>query len=661
MAGVHGQMFRPDIQGLRAVAVLAVMLYHAGLPGIPGGFVGVDIFFVVSGYLICGLLDRELTATGRIDLAGFWLRRARRLLPNATLVLLAVLAVAAVFRPNFIFKDVAADVMAAAVYAANLRFAGKGLDYFADDTTASPVLHFWSLSVEEQFYIAWPLLLVAGAGLLRRRFAGDAIWLLAAVWILSFTGAMTAAFIDQPTAFYHAELRAWQLATGGMAALVLPRLGGRFLNVRHGAAWAGTLGIAVALLGFGETMLYPGPAALVPTLATAALLLAPSTVQHRWTPASLLSLRPLGWVGDRSYSLYLWHWPALVLGAALFPMTPYVAAWGLAFGAVAALAAYRFVEEPIRRGRNLGLPTSTWTTFAGLAASGGAVAAVLAAGLILPVLALPRPGTDIARLERQLEKAKADTGRAVKARCVRRFKETDQPDCAFGDTSARRTAVLFGDSHAAQWTQALDKAASASGWRLLVWTKSACPAAELATWNKRLRRNYTECDAWREAILARLTGSERPQKVFLSNYASFYGGAGEVRAGIESTIRRLQGAGIETVVIADTPVANRRFSDCLYRYGAAVCGSARASAVPAVRPDAEAAWATNSRLVDLTDRICDAETCPVVRDGMIVYRDHHHLAARFVASLADAFTPLLPPLDAEAGLVTSSIGPLPAN
>ena len=660
-----GSAFRSDLQGLRAIAVLAVVLYHAHCPGLTGGFIGVDIFFVLSGYLICGLLSRELAATGRIDLARFLLKRARRLMPNAALVLIAVLFATALLQPGYTFPVVARGVTAAALSFANLHFAARDVDYFADDAHPSPVLHFWSLSVEEQFYLAWPLLLVVLAWSTRRNTARHAISLLGGIWTLSFMAAMIAVRFDQPLAFYHTELRAWQLATGGLVSALAPQLERVPAHWRIAMGWLGLTSLVIDMLKFDQTLAYPGLWALLPTLSTAAVLATPAASA---SPSSLLSLAPLRWIGDRSYSLYLWHWPALVLMPALLPRSDLAVPAALVLAALAAAIAYQFVEMPIRRMR-FGL-APRWPGFAMAAAC---IGVVLIGSNLLSKPLWHRDQTTV-RLERAVKLAALDKGRNVVAGCHRTFAETDQPLCAFGDTAATRTAVLLGDSHASQWFEALDKVAKANGWRLLAWSKSACPIAEVQVWNRLLHSRYSACETWRKSVLARLISIERPQKVFLASFVEFAdavlqpttgalmpheAGVSLWRDGFAAIIQQFQSADIEPIVIADTPQAELQFADCLAMGRGPACDRPRAAALPKDRPDVEAATLTGAKVLDLTDRLCGPEICPAMLNGQIVYRDRHHLTARFAASLSDAFERYLPkagPVDDD--IMVSSISPL---
>ncbi len=660
--------FRPDIQGLRAIAVLAVVLYHAQLPGLTGGFIGVDIFFVISGYLICGLLQRELVATGRIDLAGFWLKRARRLLPNALLILCAVLIATALLRPGFNYPVVARSVMAAALSFANLHFAARDVDYFADQVRPNPVLHFWSLGVEEQFYVVWPVLLALVAWCWRRSAAQHAVAMLGAVWLLSFAAAMIAIRFDQPLAFYHAEMRAWQLATGGLIAALQSHLAITSARLRVTAGWLGLGGMAIGFATYNEMLTYPGVWALLPTLSTAAVLAAPIRAGSWYGPSVLLSLAPLRWIGDRSYSLYLWHWPVLVFLPALLPGVSWSPALALLLATAIACAAYSCVELPIRELR-LGL-APRWPGFAVAAAS---IAVVLVGTTVLTHPIWPRDKA-VVKLERMLKQASTERGRNFFAKCHRTLLQADQPLCAFGDVTATRTAVLLGDSHASQWFAAVDQIAKANGWRLLSWTKSACPIADVPTWNQRLHSRFAACENWRAEVMARLTGADRPQKVLLSSSVDLSGavldpetgvvlsqddGLVAWREGMVRTLRKLQAAGIEPVVIADIPRAELLFADCLAAGRGAACSRPRAEAVLKDRPDTDAATQVGAMVLDLTDRICGPTSCPTMRDGVIVYRDNNHLTTRFVRTLAVAFEAFLPKAQpADEDMAVASIGPL---
>ena len=293
--------FQPEIQGLRAISVLAVIWAHAGLPGLPGGFTGVDVFFVISGFLITRLLLKEMEATGRIDLLGFWTRRVRRLLPNAYATLIGTLLLALFLFPGYSPGHLVRDVIFAALEIANFRFAARAVDYFQSEGAASPALHFWSLNVEEQFYLFWPLLLT-GIGLLWREHRRRLIILaLVLIWCASFSASAVITFTEQPIAYFSTGTRCWQLATGALLAAgwrsieQLPQL------LRVIMAWGGLSAILFGMAAIDDRALYPGFLALLPALGAAALIAGFDAAKPEGLLRQGLSSRLMQWIGERSY------------------------------------------------------------------------------------------------------------------------------------------------------------------------------------------------------------------------------------------------------------------------------------------------------------------------------------------------------------------------
>ncbi len=345
---------RGDIEGLRAIAVILVVLFHASIDGFAGGFVGVDVFFVISGFLITGLLLRERLASGTISLSAFYSRRARRLLPAAMLVLMVTLAASIVVLPPLLVPGVATDTAAAALYVSNMRFAVQATDYFAAGQAPSPILHFWSLGVEEQFYLFWPLIVLLVARGASRPVARVGI-ALGAIAGTSFVFSYWLTSAAQPWAFFSLPARAWELAIGGILAVAGARLS---LVPERIAAVAGWIGVALVVLAgtvLNQTTPFPGSAALLPTVG-AALVIVSGARPTAFGPARLLDTAIPRFFGRISYSLYLWHWPVLVLpavaAAAPLPLTERA---GLVILAVVlAAATHRWVEDPFRRGRIIG-------------------------------------------------------------------------------------------------------------------------------------------------------------------------------------------------------------------------------------------------------------------------------------------------------------------
>ncbi|MEW6638500.1 MAG: acyltransferase, partial [Actinomycetota bacterium] len=348
--------FRPDVEGLRAVAVGAVLLYHAGLPFAGGGYVGVDVFFVISGYLITGLLLREIEGTGRISLSRFYSRRAKRLLPLTVVVLAAVVALSWPLFSPVRMDAVSWDVIAAALYVINWRLGVEAVDYFEAGLGASPVQHFWSLSIEEQFYLLWPALLLLVAWWCRRTGRGLRPALAAALGTVAASSFVYGVYLTEQqagAAYFATPARAWELALGGMLALVPAA---RLRVLRPGAAAlaaAGLCAIAWSTYRFGDETPFPGYAALLPTLGTAAVIAAGTATTSTW-PGRLLTLSPMRHVGRISYSWYLWHWPPLVFAAAYWgDLSPLAGMAVVAASYIPAVLSHRWVESPFLRSGTL--------------------------------------------------------------------------------------------------------------------------------------------------------------------------------------------------------------------------------------------------------------------------------------------------------------------
>lgn len=368
--------FRPDVEGLRGLAVLLVVLFHAGI-GSPGGFVGVDVFFVISGFLISGLLLRELESTGGIDLSRFYARRVKRLLPAAAIVLVVSLAAVWILVDPLDRAAFELDGASAALSIANLRFAIAAGDYFAAVASPSPFLHFWSLGVEEQFYLVWPALLILGARAVQRRAgprAGAAV-VLGLVFITSLIADLVVTGVAVNWAFYSLPTRAFELAAGGLLAVAAGPLSRLPRRLAIAGGIAGISSIVAASQLFDQSLAYPGAYALLPSLGTVAVITAgPAVASGR-----LLSTLPLRWLGRISYSVYLWHWPILVLvplavGSALAPWQTLACVGG---SLIVGAASWRLIEEPFRRGFRPATTRTRRTVLAGLTA---AVALAVASG-----------------------------------------------------------------------------------------------------------------------------------------------------------------------------------------------------------------------------------------------------------------------------------------
>lgn len=635
-----GEHFRGDIEGLRALAILVVVAFHAAIPGVHGGFIGVDVFFVVSGYLITSLLTRELTKTGRVDLPRFYARRVRRLLPGACLALAVTVFVGRRLLSPLEQTSFAASAVATSLYASNIWFARTATDYLGDAAETNPLLHTWSLAVEEQFYLLWPAMLMVAFHLGRRpmRSLTLAVWL---VTVISLCASVWLTYVAQPWAFFGSPTRAWEFGVGALA--FAGRRGARPLPpiVRDVIGWTAVLWLLWAVFRYDRQTEFPGTAALVPAIATA-ILLALGAEAPRPCVTRLLGIRPMRWLGKMSYSWYLWHWPVLVFATSAYGA---LSLGGRALWAAASLAiavvAYHFVEDPIRHSRylaeraarSLKLAAALTATCAVLGLWWGATARHDAASPTQHAMAVAHDDIPVVYADG----------------CHLDFFQTRSPDCVFGDTTSAKSIVLFGDSHAAQWFPALDAMARERRFRLVSLTKSGCPSAEVHVYASKLQRPYSECDEWRRDAVRRIVRL-RPVAAFISNANLYVAPVGngdrhaisdtEWIAGIGRLTRMLHSAGVPVVVIADSPAPGIDVPTCVSRAVWRGRSPERDCAVPrnsAYRSDLvaliERATNTSAVTVNLNDDICIRATCPPEIDGHVVYRDGNHLTASFAASL----------------------------
>ncbi|BCM18789.1 O-acetyltransferase OatA [Mesorhizobium sp. J8] len=643
------QDFRPDIEGLRALAVAGVVAFHFGLTALPGGFAGVDIFFAISGYLITRHLVAEISDTGRLDLLRFYARRARRLLPAALFVIAATLAAGAVILSPEEQALYSKGAMFASAYMINLWLIRWSFDYFANDATSNPFIHYWSLSVEEQFYLAWPALLMLAAWMKPGKRA--IIVAIGVVGLVSFILCAWLTSVSQPWAFYFSPLRAWEFAAGGLASMVPARLLQERPLLGRALSLAGLAMIGAAYLTFSEDAPFPGFLALLPVAGTVLLLKAGAAgardgyspnYEPNWVNAAL-ALPPLQWTGKLSYSIYLWHWPVIVYAGMLAPeLTPAGRLSCLALTLALSALSYYAIENPIRRNGWL-MANAARALVPALLLTGTGVAAAYG-NARLAVHDLDAEQRTIAA-----SAAEPSTARA-KAGCVQDYQSVTPTPCVFGD--GQRVIALFGDSHADHWSTPLIEAGRKNGYRVVTWLKNSCRASRISVWSSELKRAYSECDRWREQAIKEIIGA-RPALVVISEMAltsgrKMAGRAGDTdsqdadwRAGLRSTLTSLSWAGLKVAFIRDVPFNNANVGTCVAR-------ALWRNETP-LRCDQTRAYAANDRMaaverdivdsipnasyVDLTDRFCSATTCHAIIDGKLAFRDQHHMATPFAESL----------------------------
>ncbi len=656
--------FRPDIQGLRAVAVLLVVLYHVNAPLIHGGYVGVDVFFVISGFLMTKRLARSLERTGRPGLGAFYASRVRRILPAALVVLVATL-VASVFvaSPLRLFQ-IGLDAIATALYVPNLYFAIQGTSYLGAHDP-SPFQHYWSLGVEEQFYLVWPLL-IAGIWVAAR---GRSTRVALAVALVSITSLVLCALqtpASQPWAFFSLQTRVWEFGAGAIVAVLLRDRTPRASVLSVVAAWLGLAMVAAAAVGFSDTTLFPGIAAAVPVLGTA-LVIAFGATGSRGGPERLLGLRPFRFFGDISYSLYLWHWPVLILAAiAAGGVLPRWLGYLIAILTVpVAYLTTRYLEIPLRRSPRINRWRPRRTILMGgaaalvLAFAGASTTAFVyfqpAARSAPAATVAPRPFPVFAdtvpiNVRPNLLLAHDDTPSVFLNNCMRGDPE-NIPQCIFGDPNGARTWVMFGDSHMANWMPAMSVYAQDHGIRLVIFGKTSCSVADVTPYVN--AAPFNECVQWRTRVL-RLIGQEHPEVILMSSSRStaIVDTSGEVvtapdpheialfTAGLGRTIAALPSSS-RVVFIADTPYFSTAPASCLTAHpqAAAQCSTARSTALDPTWNSALAGLMSvqHEGFLDMSNYLCDRTMCGSIIGNVLLYSDRAHISQTASLMFAPAF------------------------
>ena len=650
---------RLDIQGLRAVAVLLVVAYHAGLP-LHGGFIGVDVFFAISGFVITRMLVAELAETGGLRLPRFYARRVRRLLPALAVLLVAVALVGTLASPIASQRVGGLTGVWASIFAANAYLYNLGTGYFDLNASLDPLLHTWTLAVEEQFYLVFPALLLlgwrlrgrAGATLLVALASGCSFYL-----ALRFSQAYGLAVIAHPQrfAFYGSPTRAWEFGAGSLLALAAPLLGRLPWLLADGLGAAGLAWIGVGVLVIDGSELASGSEMLLPVLGTCALIAA--GFSSRSLVARGLSNRPLVWIGDLSYSWYLWHWPLIVFARALWPTTAGVALAAAAASLLPAWLSYRYVETPIRRERR-------WEGRRALALAGVCVAAPLLAsgGLALTPNALAQ-SAPIAQW-RQLDRQHADVlGGCNEETPLGRRREGE---CSWRVAGARGEAVLIGDSNAGHFTEPFVQAVRRLHMNATVATLGSCPFVDLRVVGGHIREQ--DCRSFDTGSVAELA-RRRPRLVVIAARTDRYVEGSAVglgqpgsglsyspvqkaelwREGLGSFLRRLTRAGVPVVVVHPVPTFAIDPEGCAVvrvLFGRCRATRPRAAVDRQLRRSVEAenaavAGIPNASAASFESAFCDRQTCWSTRAGTGLYRDATHLSVAGALLFADRFTRLI--------------------
>ena len=598
----------PQIQGLRALAVVLVLLYHAKF--LPGGYIGVDIFYVISGYLITSLLLRECEKTDGISFARFYLRRIKRLLPASSLVLIITALVSWWVYPSILRADLGRDIAAASLYISNYFFALWQMDYQNLDAIPPVVIHYWSLAVEEQFYLLWPLIIYLHYKFGKRRTVGIGI---AVITLMSFLLSLFLTSASPLWAFYSLPTRAWELGNGALV-LVVPAKWRDF----QGYAWLAVSAIGYSAARFTDATAFPGTAALFPVLATALTLASVKNWPKVIDTSSRLPV--IQWLGNISYPLYLWHWPVLVipnlyLGRELSIIERLMA---IVLTLILADLTHRFVEQPLRV-----------REFSQTRILAGATLITILTLMLSIIIINSHSNQVILKSGRQfsLESVLAQP-KIYQDGCHLENGQTIPAQCIYGESDAKRRIVLFGDSHAAQWFPALEKMAKENGFALTSFTKSACPGPAIRKVDKGGYRN-SECSKWRDNVYKRIA-ELKPEAVLVSGMQYFQRPEGyQSRAqwwqeGQQKTLMALRGLTPKIIYIADTPHPKQDIPSCLSSKKARDCDNTEKT--PSITVD-------GYLLLDPTPWLC-TRTCPAVLDGIVTYRDASHISVEMSTSLS---------------------------
>jgi peptidoglycan/LPS O-acetylase OafA/YrhL len=648
--------FRPDIEGLRAFAVLIVIAFHAGLRPVSGGFIGVDVFFVLSGYLIIGLLLADLEKLGHIRMVRFYARRARRLLPASALMVVATILAACFLLDPFEQDVLWKSALATVTYSSNLFFAYTSGDYFGHKLSSNPFLHTWSLAVEEQFYFVWPVLMLVLFKISRRR--SILAILTALLTIASFAACVVLTRRASYLAFFLLPARVWEFSAGGLASMIPAA----WLQVRPRliilSSWVGAALLLVSAVVLHEQMSFPGWIAVLPVIGTLLALLSGVAAPGRGL-GRVLNSPPLQFFGGLSYSLYLWHWPVLVLARSYYgtlTLTQVLGCLVLVF--LLSFGAHSLVENPIRYHPFL-LPRQ------GLTLALSLLVTILSGSMVLGwhhwVVHNPRAARSITAVH--------DIPALYARHCQVEGLNSEPEICSFSPGGrSTETVVLFGDSHAAQWFPALQVVANQRNWTIVTLLKGACAPVDVRIYSQTLHRENTECHLWYERSLEKIRFLH-PSMVVIS-FATWYRDAANPdlllttdrwQQGIAHTLAVLSQSGIPIRLIRDTPISGFNVPACLAELqwtGHGTCSPMlRAKALDShvfIAEQASARELTNVAVVDMTNQICGPLECPIERPDRILYRDENHLTAHYTMEMSPVLATYLPASGAVVTRVVAS-------
>jgi peptidoglycan/LPS O-acetylase OafA/YrhL len=650
---------RGDIQGLRALAVILVLLAHASVPGFAGGFIGVDVFFVISGFLITGLLLGDIAKHGKVRFGHFYARRASRILPAATLVIVVTAIASTMILGVLQARSTMTDSLWAVFFAANIHFAAVGTNYFASPLGTSPLMHYWSLAVEEQFYLVWPAIIALVALVVRAKKSGRVPRLSIGAVLVVISAVSLYLSVDQtannPTGAYFSTLdRAWELGVGALLAIALPVLTKAHWGIRSALSWAGVSAIALSVILFNASTPIPGWRALLPVLGSAAILFG-GVGSPRWSTSAMLSVRPARFVGDISYSLYLWHFPILILGAAYFGRHDSLGVRFALLGGAVALSSlsYHGLENPVRHAKMfvqktyrafLLWPVAVGTVVATVAIATPTVAFAASTGSIKAVPVAQAVATAVVAGQDAATVPLTTTPGLLAAPSdhvdLGACDAYDVPNwhlCNLGDPHGTKTVVAFGNSHSAMWVPAISAAAKADGWKFYPVVREACAYEVYPDLGGKWGSNNI-CTKWYDVAKADIKRLH-PNVLIIGSYTN----SPEWAAGERTDINQLGPLVGRVILLSDTTKIPSP-AECLLANGATQ--KSCLWPVSATRANdtviaSDIAAATHSEFINVTPWFCDNGLCPSVINGIIPFFDGAHLTPQYSTYLGPAMTTAL--------------------
>lgn len=630
--------YRADIQGLRALAVLLVIIFHADFHFLKGGYLGVDVFFVISGYLISGLLFKELSLAGRIDFKRFYARRIRRILPLSVFVTCATLIFFAYHFSPVELRELSKTTLFTSLFSSNIWFIIQATDYFGTNTESNPLLHTWSLGVEEQFYFMWPALIALLPIFSSNRNVWK--WQVLFVSLLSLVAFLYLFYENQPLAFFGMPTRAWQFGFGALIHFIPAyKMTNRF--ALNSIAITGLAFILFTSMhvssGFSGNPWW----ALLPTIGACAIIWT-GQVSKEHLVSRLLSIPPIVFAGTLSYSLYLWHWPVLMYLKLDDGYLNYLDVFiGLLVILGLSFLSYKYIETALRSHRKLNSNSRTFLLGVGLVFVG--------VGVSLFFYGYAKVALDSKGQQKiaAVQFASKDT-----RKCITKITDVILADCILGDVDSDISIVLLGDSKIQQWMPVVSELGRKHGWKVIPLIKAGCPPVYVDIYLGYLGREYRECNGWRDLAINALI-NQKPDVILLSHYAGYTlmknGGKSSAtsegwREGYRKLSEKLATVDSKLLYLRDNPQFPMHVPNCLSREVGGGDISESMCEVPISKVDVrkpifdlavmELLQLNEAQFLDLSSQYCADEVCPTYRNGVVRYTDKHHLSYEFTKELS---------------------------